>query len=60
MARPCSSARRRSWARAMAWNVPAVTELAHPEAAEAGAQLAGGLAGEGDREHVTGIDEPFA
>ena len=33
---------------------------AHAEAAEAGAQLAGGLAGEGDREHVRGIDQPLA
>ena len=30
--------------------------VAHPEPAEAGAQLARGLAGEGDREHVAGID----
>ena len=60
MARPCSSARRRSCASAMAWKVPAVTDSAYPEAAEAGPQLAGGLAGEGDREHVGGIDESLA
>ena len=33
---------------------------AYAETTEARAQLAGGLAGEGDREHVRGIDEPLA
>ena len=45
----CSSAaRRRSCASAMAWNVPAVTDVLDAEAAEARPQLARGLARERD------------
>ena len=44
----------------MAWKVPAVTDLAHAEAAEAGAELARRLAGERDREHVARIDQALA
>ena len=60
MVRPCSSARRRSWARAMAWNVPAVTDSRTPSRLRRGPQLTGGLAGEGDREDVRGIDPLLA
>ena len=49
---PVSSQKRRSCASAMAWNVPAVTDALHAEPGEAGLELARGLAGERDREHV--------